>query len=110
MMMFVVIIAGSILPTVGGGGCRILNMKVGLNVGKQSLDADWEHFYLIQMRREGLTEEAVLIIITITIGVGGEEPMMVGEADRGGEDVLLLKCWCSSGCGQLWHPTSREER
>ena len=89
MVTFVIIIiAGYVRPAVGRGGCRVLNVNVGLNVGPQSLHANWEHFELFNKRREGLAEEAVLLPVIIIIfaigGVGGEEPMPI---------LLLLKCW-----------------
>jgi len=91
MVTFVIIIiAGYVRPAVGRGGCRVLNVNVGLNVGPQSLHANWEHFELFHMRREGLAEEAVLLPVIIIIfaicgtGVGGEEPMPI---------LALLKWW-----------------
>ena len=61
MVTFVIIIiAGYVRPAVGRGGCRVLNVNVGLNVGPQSLHANWEHFELFHKRREGLAEEAIL--------------------------------------------------
>jgi hypothetical protein len=79
------------LPGVGCGSSSFVYEKVGLYVTNEPLDADGEHFDLINVRRERLTEESLfLITIAISIGVGGEEPIIIAD----GGDVLL-KC---SGC------------
>lgn len=84
------------VPGVVRGRRGIVDKKVSLYVTYESLDADGEHFDLINVRWEGLTKESLFLIISIAIGVGGEEPIIIIADGAGGEDVLMTKsrcCW-----------------
>ena len=77
------------VPGVVLGRRGIVDKKVSLYVTYEPLDADGEHFDLINVRWEGLTEESLfLIIISIAIGVGGEEAIII--ADGWGEDMPVM--------------------
>ena len=78
------------LPAVVLGRRGIVDEKVGLYVTNKPLDTDGEHFDLINVRWEGPAEESLfLVIISIAIGVDGEEPIIIIATRNGWEDVLM---------------------